>query len=452
MSRFRSRPDPARAAAPAAAATSSPAPAAPPAKREPPARRWRLKLFGVGGAGGNTVNAIATARAADPDLLQGVDLVAVNTDRQALDEVAADDRIQLGAELSHGLGAGGDMELGRRAAQQETERLTAAVQGADIVFITAGLGGGTGGGAAAVVARLAKEQGALVLAFVALPFMFEGDRRRQQALEALDQLKAQADAVIAIPNDKLFKLAGENAGALETFRQCDAIIAGGAQAIWQLLGRKGLINLDFAALRSTLGGRRGEGLFGHGEGQGAEKAKEAIKALLENPLFDSGQSLGRSEGVLVSILGGPDLSISDVQKTVEPISRLAHRAHVIMGAAIDESYRGKLAVTVIAATNQMPRKVSVTPPAPVTPATKINKVVVPLGTGRAGVRAAPAAEPVEEPAVGPLPPKGRSKPKQGDLPLNSVTRGRFDKSEPTIVEGEDLDVPTFLRRGGTLGN
>ena len=386
--------------------------------------KFRLKIFGVGGAGGNALMRIAAAK------LTGVGLIAVNTDLQTLAGMTIAERIQIGSAVTHGLGAGGDSEVGTRAAQQDSERIQAAMQGADIVFITAGLGGGTGGGASPVVARLAKSQGALVLAVVATPFAFEGERRRQQALANLDQLKAQADAVICIQNDKLFKLAGEDASAVEAFTRGDEVVATAVQAIWQLLSRKGLVNLDFADLRSILGSKHCEGIFGHGEAKGATKARDAVKALLDSPLFDT-EALARADGVLVSILGGPDLTLTDVQRTVEPISRAASRAHVIMGAAIDEAYRGRLAVTVIVAANIAPRRsVSTTPARPL--------------PGRQTVPARPVTEP-EAAAKKKAPP-----PKQETLPLEGVTRGRFDKSEPTLYDGEDLDVPTFLRRGISL--
>jgi len=410
---------------------------------EPVAKKFRLKIFGVGGAGCNTLSFIAAARAENPQLLAGVDLVAVNTDAQTLEGLAVTEKFQIGATITHGLGAGGDPEIGMRAAQQDGERLEAAAQHADVVYLAAGLGGGTGTGAAPVVARLAREQGALVLAFVALPFGFEGERRRQQALAGLEQLKAQADAVICIQNDKLFKIVGENATAAEAFRKCDEIIASGAQAIWQLMSRKGLINLDFADLRATLGAKHCEGLFAYGEASGEDRAKNAVKALLDSPLLDAGQSLARTEGVLVSILGGPDLALSDVQKIVEAISRQAPRAHVIMGAAIDESQRGKLAVTVITATNLVPRKAVFQPPAkdvPVAVAPERNAGTIP--TPR------PVSASAVEPAV--LKKKDAAKPKQETLPLDNVSRGRFEKSEPTLWDGENLDVPTFLRQGVSL--
>jgi len=427
-------------------------------RKSEPAHRIRLKLFGVGGAGGNAVAQIAASSTEAKQALAGVELVAVNTDLQALEAVAGAEKshhalsvIQIGSAVTHGLGTGGDCELGARAAQQDSERLEAQFQNSDVVFIVAGLGGGTGTGASPVLARLAKEQGALVLAFVSMPFGFEGDRRRQQALAGLEQLKAQADAVICIQNDKLFKIVGENATVLDAFKHGNEIVASGVQAIWQLLSCKGLINLDFADLRTTLGSKHCEGIFSCGEAEGADKARDAVKALMESPLFDGGETLARAEGVLVSILGGPDLTLTDVQRAVEPISRQANRAHVIMGAAIDENYRGKLAVTVIAAAANMARK-SVQPIA-VKPfslrrpgeATPFRTMSAPAQTTPIAGSAAMAA--ISESAVQK---KEAAKPKQETLPLEGVSRGRFDRSEATLYEGEDLDVPTFLRRGISL--
>jgi cell division protein FtsZ len=381
---------------------------------------FRLKVLGLGGAGGNAV-----AHLTRQELLPGAELVAINTDAQALAANPAPEKLAIGATLTHGLGAGGDAEIGARAAQLDSERIAAVVQGAKVVFLTAGLGGGTGGGAAPVVARIAREQNALALAFVALPFGFEGERRRQQAAAQLEQLKAQADAVICIPNDKLFKLVGEQATAVEAFRKCDEIIASGAQAIWQLLSRPGLINLDFADIRTVLSGKQGEGLFARGEAEGDDRAKKAVRALLESPLLDGGLTLGRADGVLISILGGPDLALTDVQKIVDAIKQEAPRAQIIMGAAIEETYRAKVAVTVLAAAAVAPRR------------------AVPVAT-------TPAAR-VATPEQPPAPKKRESaKPKQTTLELDPVTRGRFEKSEPTLWNGENLDVPTFLRRGVAL--
>jgi cell division protein FtsZ len=428
-------------------------------KKLNPTHKIRLKIFGVGGAGSHTVSQIAASRSQGNHFIEGVDLVAINTDKQALEEISTTDKLQIGAAVTHGLGAGGEPEIGARAAQNDAEKIEALCQNTDVVFIAAGLGGGTGTGASPVVARLAKEQGALVLAFVALPFSFEGDRRRQQALAGLEQLKAQADAVICIPNDKIFRIAGDDASVVDAFKRADENIVLGVQAIWQLLSRKGLINLDFADLRATLGSKHCDGLFSHGVAEGPNRAREAVKALLENPLLDGGDVLSKAEGVLVSILGGPDLTLADVQRAVEPITRHASRAHVIMGAAIDETYRGKLAVTVIAAANILPRRV-VPQPVSTRPTTFARPGDVSLNRNLRPPMA-PAVTPVASPPkpvaetvttneAAAATPKTRGKPKQETLPLEGVSRGRFDKSEPTLYNGEDLDVPTFIRRGVSL--
>lgn len=393
-----------------------------------PSTDIHLKVLGIGGAGGNAVAQIA----GDPGALAGVELIAVNTDLQALTGIAGTEKVQIGSSVTHGLGTGGDIETGSRAAQQDAERLEAVVQNTPIVFLVTGLGGGTGTGAAPVIARIAKEQGALVLAFAALPFAFEGERRRQQALAGLEQLRAQADAVICVPNDKLLKVAGENASALDVFQCGNNIIAAGVKAVWQLLSRRGLINLDFADVRNALGGKHTDGIFSFGEGTGADKSRDAVKALLDNPLLDGGETLAKAEAVLVSVLGGPEMTLADVQHAVEPISRLATRAQVIMGAAVDENYRDRLSVTVLATAHLLPRRVS----QPVTGRIAVN---------RPSPLRAPAPPPPNEPAK-----KEVAKPRQESLPLEGVTRGRFDKSEPTLYDGQDLDVPTYLRRGVSL--
>jgi cell division protein FtsZ len=385
----------------------------------------RLKVLGVGGAGGNAVAQMA-------GMLAGVEMVAINTDLQALNGIAGAEKLPIGSAVTHGLGAGGDVETGARAAQQDAERLEALVHNTNIIFLVTGLGGGTGTGASPVIARIAKEQGALVLAFAALPFAFEGERRRQQALAGLEQLRAQADAVICIPNDKLQKLAGATATAIDVFRCGNEIIVTGLQAIWQLLSRRGLINLDFADVRTALGGKHGDGIFSFGEGIGAERARDAVQALMANPLLDSGETLAKAETVLVSVLGGPEMSVADVQHVVEPISRVAARAQVILGAATDENYRDRLSVTVIAASQALARRGA----QPVIGRTPVNRV---------GSLRPPVPPRAKEP-----PKKETPQPKQESLPLEGATRGRFDKSEPTLYDGQDLDVPTYIRRGVSL--
>jgi cell division protein FtsZ len=425
------------------------------------ARKVRIKLFGVGGAGCNAVTHIAQTRETREQWLTMLDLVAVNTDLQALDAALATEKIQIGTEVTHGLGAGGDSDLGSRAAQHDADVLSAACRDLDVVFILAGLGGGTGTGASAVLARIAKQQGALVLALVTVPFGFEGDRRRQQATDGLDELRGHADAVICVPNDRLFKVVGEGASVVEAFQRGNEFMATGVQAVWQLLARKGLINLDFADLRATLNAKHSDGLLSHGEAEGADRARNAVKAMLENPLFDGHETLTRADSVLVSILGGTDLALGDVQKAMEPITRQAPQAHIIMGAAVDEAYNGKLAVTMIAATQAAPRKPAVPSNGAILSTTNkaaangtVPRKHVPAN-GNGGVslpnKIVPAA------AVSSMGSTSSTKskepaptPKQETLPLQTASRGRFDKTEPTLHNGQDLDVPTFIRKGIAL--
>lgn len=451
-------------AAPAPEATS--AEAGIPERPVAQARKVRIKLFGVGGAGGNAVTHIAQTRETRVQWLTQLDLVAVNTDLQALDAALATEKIQIGAEVTHGLGAGGDPELGARAAQHEATVLSAACRDLDVAFIMAGMGGGTGTGASAVLARVAKQQGALVLALVTMPFGFEGDRRRQQAVDGLEELRGHADAVICVPNDRLFKVLGEGASVLEAFQRGNEFMATGVQAVWQLLARKGLINLDFADLRATLNAKHSDGLLSHGEAEGADRARNAVKAMLENPLFDGHETLARADSVLVSILGGTDLALGDVQKAMEPITRQAPKAHIIMGAAMDEAYIGKLSVTMIAASQATQRK-SATPTNSViltttgkatvtTPANgTVHRKHVPANGNGGGVALPNKTVPAT--AVSAMgsstPAKTKDAPpsaKQETLPLQTASRGRFDKTEPTLHNGQDLDVPTFIRKGIAL--
>ncbi len=417
----------------------------------------RIRLFGVGGAGLNAVTHIAREREQQERLLSSLDLVAVNTDVQALDNALASEKVQIGAHITHGLGAGGDPEQGARAAQHDAQLLESLCRDVDVVFLIAGLGGGTGTGAAVVLARLAKQQGALVLAFVTLPFGFEGERRRQQAMTGLEQLKTHADAVICIPNDRLYKVVGDQAGVVEAFEHGHNFMATGVRAVWQLLARKGLINLDFGDLRATLGAKHSDGMLSHGEAAGDDRAREAVKAMLENPLFDGHETLSRSESVLVSILGGPDMSLGDVQKVMEPITRQAPKAHIIMGAAVEDSYTGRLAVTVIAATQTQKRADTSAgaslrhPPKAVAHhggAGNGQRRHMGVGGDNGVVRPSPS-KPV--PATASVKAADPSKPKQETLQLETASRGRFDKTEPTLVNGEDLDVPTFIRRGIAIG-
>ena len=301
-----------------------------------------IKVCGVGGAGCNAAGFIAQTK------FDSVGFLLLNTDAQALAASPLPDKWVLGRQRTRGLGTGGDPEQGRAAAEDDAARLASFCAGADIIFILAGLGGGTGTGAAPVLARVARESGALVLAMVTLPFDFEGARRQRQAGTGLQQLKAAADAVICLPNQKLFKMLDENTSVLETFVIGHKLMADGLRGIWRLLTQTGLINVDFADLCSVTRGRHVASSFATAEAGGEKRGEQIIEKLLAHPLLDGGQVLNESDAVLVSLAGGPDLAMSEVNKIMEPLQRQCENAHFIFGAVIDEAFAGRLSVTLIA--------------------------------------------------------------------------------------------------------
>ena len=413
----------------------------------------RIKVCGVGGAGCNAAGFIAQ------DKLDNVEFLLLNTDAQALAASPLPDKLVHGQKRARGLGTGGDPEQGRAAAEDDAARLRAFCEGADIVFILAGLGGGTGTGAAPVLARMARESGALVLALATMPFDFEGGRRQRQAVAGLHHLKAAADAVICLPNQKLFKLIDEKTSVLDGFKISNGLLAEGLRGIWRLLTRTGLINIDFADLCSVTRGRHVASSFATAEASGEKRGEQVIEKLLNHPLLDCGQVLNESDAVLVSLVGGPDLTMSEVNKVMEPLRRQCENAHVIFGAVIDEAVAGQLSVTLIASRHSAAQ--TAPPPAAAAPA------VEPASPGDMQLLD-PAASP--RPAsrfVAPVPEMSNEKKEQmytrqtghsrrkisrlqKELPLEIVFKGRFDKSEPTIRHGEDLDLPTYIRRGVPL--
>ncbi|HWD20669.1 MAG TPA: cell division protein FtsZ [Verrucomicrobiae bacterium] len=419
----------------------------------PVPKRVTIKVCGVGGAGCNAVGYIAQSSLTD------VELFALNTDAQALERCAVGRKLVLGAARTRGLGAGGDPDVGRAAAEEDVEQMRALCTGADIVFILAGLGGGTGTGAAPVLARVAAEGGALVLGVVTLPFEFEGARRQRQAELGLLQLKQGADAVICLPNQKLFQILDEKTSVVEGFKVSNALLADGLRGVWRLLSQTGLINVDFADLCAVTRGRHAASSFATAEAGGDNRAEQALEKLFAHPLLDGGQLLGSSDTVLVSIVGGPDLTMAEVSKVMQPINRQAENAHVIFGAAIDEQYAGRLSVTLIASrqNGEDGRRLTVLP-GPET-ATGNGSDLQFLDKGES-VRPAsriivPAPELSEEKKLAMLnrqSGRNRKRPSrlQKELPLEIVFKGRFERSEPTIRHGEDLDVPTYIRRGVPL--
>jgi cell division protein FtsZ len=405
-----------------------------------------IKIFGVGTAG---VSLLDTLNA---DEFAGAGLVAINTEASSLAVSVATVKIHLEKKLLRGLGTGGDPERGRAIAEEQFATLKSACEGADVVLIVAGLGGGAGSGISPVLARAAKETGALVLAFVTQPFLCEGNRRKLQAEQSLEQLKSIADGVICLPNQKAFKLIDENTSVLDTFRITGGLLVEGVRGVWQLLTRPGLIQIHFNDLCALVRDRHFESAFAFVEASGAGRSREVVEKLLAHPLLDEGRALAESDVVLVSLVGGKDLTMAEVNRVMEQISRQCERAEIIMGAAIDATLKNKLSATVIAA---QPSPVAKTEMSGGSTETLTARSATSRNTVRTNP-STPAFTPEQrEQMVARHSGGGRgrrhpSKMLQAQLPLAIISKGRFDKSEPTIHQGEDLDIPTYIRRGVAL--
>jgi cell division protein FtsZ len=416
-----------------------------------------IKVFGIGGAGCNALDALVRENVA------GANLIALNTDEQSLAQCAAPEKICLGAKLTHGLGAGGDPEIGRSAAEADLENLRELCADAKIVFIVCGLGGGTGTGASSVVAHAAKESGALVLSIVTMPFEFEGGRRHRQAQFGLQQLKSVTDAVICLPNQKLFKLIDEKTTLVETFHLANQLLAQGVSGISRLLTQTGLINVDFADLCSVTRQLHAESSFATVEASGENRAEQVIEKLFAHPMLEEGELLNDSNFILINVAGGADLAMSEVNRVMEKIKARCENAHVIFGADIDEGLANNLSVTVIASGRKdgeekipavaKPRRLE-NSVSPESASQLLDSNSSPRPTARI---TAPAPELTEERKQQLLTKQGggrqrkiASRMRQRELPLEIVSKGRFEKSEPTIHRGEDLDLPTYIRRGIAL--
>jgi len=300
-----------------------------------------IKVVGVGGGGGNAVNRMIAAR------VEGVQFLAANTDCQALHTNKAPIKLQLGAKLTKGLGAGGNPEIGRSAALENTEEAVEALSGADMLFVTTGLGGGTGTGAAPILANLGREMGALVVAVVTLPFGFEGQRRHKQAEQGLAALREVVDTVITIPNDKLLHTVEQNTPMAQAFVMCDDILRQAVQGISDLITVPGEINLDFADVRTVMAGM-GMALMGTGTAEGEHRAVEASQRAISSPLLEDATIHG-ARGVLINITGGEDMTLHEVAESAKIIQEAADPdANIIFGTVIDKKAKGSVKVTVIA--------------------------------------------------------------------------------------------------------
>jgi cell division protein FtsZ len=404
-----------------------------------------IKIIGVGGAGVSLLDTL------NGEEFAGANFVAVNTDAQSLAASSATVKIHLETKLMRGLGTGGDPERGRAIAEEQFATLKTACEGADVVFIVAGLGGGAGSGISPVLARAAKETGALVLAFVTLPFACEGNRRQQQAQQGLEQLKSVADGVICLPSQKTFKLIDENTSVLDTFRITGGLLVEGVRGVWQLLTRPGLIQIHFDDLCALVRDRHSESVFACVEAVGAGRSREVVEKLLAHPLLDEGRALAESDAVLVSLMGGKDLTMAEVNRVMEQINRQCEHAQIIMGAAVDAAMKNKLSVTVIAA-KQNPNVEPANVPANSTEPIPRNLMTRPAARCNSQPPGATLEhrEQLLKQHAGGRARKSGSRMRQEQLPLAIISKGRFDKSEPTIHKGEDLDIPTYYRRGVVL--
>jgi cell division protein FtsZ len=395
----------------------------------------RIKVVGVGGGGGNAVNTMIASG------LPGVDFIAANTDAQALRANLSPIKMQLGEKLTRGLGAGGNPEIGRRAAEEDAERLREVLAGADMIFVTAGMGGGTGTGAAPIIARASKDLEILTVGVVTKPFTFEGKRRMKQAEEGMRELKASVDTLIAIPNQRLLSVAGRNASILETFKKADDVLLQAVRGISDLITVHGLINLDFADVR-TIMSEMGMAMMGAAVAHGENRAVEAAQKAISSPLLED-VSIQGARGVLINITGGPDLSLHEVNEAATLVQEEAdEEANIIFGAVIDESMGDEVRITVIATgfgagADERPRRSASAEaravPADVTP------------DGRPIRRHGLVAE--DELDV-PTWQRRRQEP-----PVGPTRAGKRAAAPPSGAAGEeadeDYDVPTFLRRGAT---
>ncbi|HZZ19222.1 MAG TPA: cell division protein FtsZ [Opitutaceae bacterium] len=395
-------------------------------------RSVAIKLVGVGGAGTNAVDRLKM------ESLERLQLAVVNTDNQALSSSPVQDKVLIGMGLTRGLGAGGDPDLGRQAAEDDREKITNVVKDCDLVFIIAGMGGGTGGGASPIIAEIAAEQGALVIAFVTLPFSFEGGRRLKQAEEGLAALRRSCDAVIPLPNDILLQEAAENETVLDSFARADEWIGRGVKSIWSMLSKTGLINVDFATLRQAFQNRGAKTLFGLSEGTGENAAAEAIASLKLCPLLHTPEFSRKADRLLVNITGGTDLTLPKVNEIMTAIAdQFGRDSHIIMGAVIDEGMQGRVEISVLGASDMGTRGVPARRPV--------------IQKARVSTRpedAPPKPEPVVAPVGGELELAVAAKANQDEFGFGEVeSRGQFERTDRNLFDGQDLDVPTYLRKG-----
>ena len=389
-------------------------------------QKAKLKVIGIGGAGGNATNRMIQAG------MQGVDFIAINTDAQDLENNAAENKIQIGKNLTKGLGAGAQAEVGREAVQSDQEAIEAILEDADMAFVTAGMGGGTGTGAAPMIAKLSREMGILTVGIVTLPFNFEGPKRMNRALEGIAELRKACDTVIAIPNQKLMSIVETDTTVVEAFQLADSVLHQAAKGISDLINVHGLINLDFADVQ-TIMKKMGEAIMGTGVAQGEERSVLAAQQAISSPLLDDA-SISGAQGVLVNITGSADLTLLEVDAATNIIFEEAGKdANIIFGAVIDPSLGDEIRVTVIATGFNQGQYVSEKEPA-------VEEVAAPIPQRPTQELLDQMNQPVFKQQDDPEEPTVEAP--QQETPKPSF---KFDDTNPAIY-GEDLDVPAFIRR------
>ena len=403
-------------------------------------RNIAIKLVGVGGAGSNAVDRLKMEN------LERLQLAVINTDYQALASSPVQDKVLIGMSVTRGLGAGGDPDLGREAAEADREKITHVVKGCDLVFLIAGMGGGTGSGAMPIVAEIAAESGALVIAIVTLPFSFEGGRRLKQAEEGMLALRKVCDAVIPLPNDILLQEGADDTSVLDSFARADEWIGRGVKSIWAMLFKTGLINLDFATLRQMFQQRGGKTLFGLGEGTGDNAVADAIASLKLCPLLHTPEFSRKADRLLVNIIGGTDLTLPKVNELMTSITdQFGRESHIIMGAVIDEGMQNRVEVCVLGTSDMGGRSVPARRPVPTRTKSPIPRSEgPPPAAAPASAIAAVQSELISAPATRTT----ADKTAQDEFGFGEVeSRGHFEKTDRNLFDGQDLDVPTYLRKG-----
>ena len=407
-----------------------------------------IKVVGVGGGGSNAVNRMVT------EGLGGVEFIAVNTDNQALLMAKAKQRVRIGDKLTRGLGAGGNPEVGRKAAEESADELYEILRGADMVFIACGMGGGTGTGASPVVAQIAKELGALTIGVVTRPFTFEGSRRHQSAEAGIEALKSQVDTLIVIPNDRLLQIANKHMNLQQAFSLADDVLRQGIQGISELITVPALINLDFADVK-TIMSEGGAALMAVGRAEGDDRARRAAEAAISSNLLDV--TIDGARGILFNITGGPDLSLFEVNEAAAIIKESAHpEVNLIFGAQIDESIGAEVRITVIATgfeQSRVQRKLDQQPTYRPNTTASTMRTAPPQQPLRQQPQYQQQQPPAEQPPAAPPAPSQPTNQAQNQppaprpaAPAPQQPPASGDNFSARVYEEDNIEIPTFLRR------